>query len=70
MPPVDFYINENDSPDTIEQKKQWWETERSKEKCFSLNEELMTYCRANTRLLIAAVTRFLRQTFEMGALLI
>ena len=67
---MEFYINENDSANTIEDKKNWWKEENVLKKYFNLNEELMTYCRKDTRLLIAAVTRYLSQTFEMGQLLI
>ena len=70
LPPVEFYLNENDSAETIQRKKEWWETENSLGKPFSLNENLMTYCRADTRLLIAAITRFSQQTFEMCSLLV
>ena len=69
-PPLSSYLQDRDSEKAKSEKKKWWEEVKCKQPEFSLNQDIVKYCRADVHLLMQACTKFLHQTMDFGQQLI
>ena len=68
-PPLEEFYNDRDDQKTREEKKLWW-IEKSREKFYDMNAEILAYCVLDTRILIMSLAAFLRQSYDFGNMLI
>ena len=65
-PPLHYYINKQDSAKEKMEKEKWWVEVKNKESKFDFNYDAVEYCKKDVKILMAACTKFLQQTFQFG----
>ena len=69
-PPLEDYLSSRDSDKVKEEKKKWWNEEKSKEPEYNFALDIVKYCESDVHLLMASCTRFLHQSMAFGRELI
>ena len=69
-PPLEDYLSSRDSDKVKEEKKKWWNEEKSKEPEYNFALDIVKYCASDVHLLMASCTRFLHQSMAFGRELI
>ena len=70
-PDFSYYVNEyKDDAATKAQKKKWYDEVLCKKEIFDFNDKYVQYCKLDVKVLVLAVTAFLKQSFPFQDLLV